>query len=505
MKTNTTISAFTAVAMAFVLIVIFPTVISFLDHQSGYSITFLIVFRLAIFFMVFHIIGYWFYRMLGTSENVENKMQPSVAYDLPQVAVLLPVRDEPEYLVRRMFLHLNHIQYSSLSVIMIDNSTLSKTNTFTKMAKEIGLSVKIIRKPDFIGFKAGALNKAMAILETNIKYVLILDIDHAPQPDILQRMVPILEEDRSVAFIQAPQRYEETSTSSVKGAYCYRQRIFYDHICRGLSSSGSLFMSGTNTLIRKTALNEVSGFDESSLTEDIRTSVKLHQRKWIGKYFPETVALGLPPADLKTYHRQQRRWAIGTYQNLFFVLCLLFRKPQSLTPAQLLLYLGWNGTYYLQGFAGLILIAASIAFLFLDIYRYLLWTDTLVFFIFLVTILSTMSHERQERGVRWSKLLIYKAIMFGDSIIHATAFLDFICSRKLIFEVTRKIISPNSGTSTGFVLYHGFVTFFIGMAIIIYLLSSPINILVTIWPSIFMSQAITILFVASTDSKVSDI
>ena len=263
-------------------------------------------------------------------------------------------------------------------------------------------------------------------------------------------------------------------------------------------------MSGTNTLIRKTALNEVSGFDETSLTEDIRTSVKLHQRNWTGIYFPETVALGLPPADLQAYHRQQRRWAIGTYQNLFFILHSIFRNPKSLTASQLTLYLGWNGTHYLQGFAGLTLIASSIAFLFMDMYRYLLWTDTLALLIFIVTILTTMSYERKERGVRWSKLLIYKAIMFGDSIVHATAFIDFVCSRKLEFEITKKTSSPNSGFSTGYFLFHCCIVIFTGASIIFCFLNSPINLYVAIWPSIFMIQAIAILFVLSTEIKVSE-
>ena len=220
MKSKSTFIALTAVSLAFVLIVIYPTVVSFSSHQTGYSIAFLTVFRFAIFFIVFHIIGYWFYRILGTYEGDENRLQPSIEGDLPQVAIIVPAKDEPEHLVRRMFEHLNDIQYSNLSVILVDNFAASKSNTFVRMAKEIGLSANIIRKPDSIGFKAGALNMAIGTLASDVKYVLILDIDHAPQPDILQRMVPILEEDRLAAFIQAPQRYEETSTSSVQGAYC---------------------------------------------------------------------------------------------------------------------------------------------------------------------------------------------------------------------------------------------------------------------------------------------
>ena len=68
------------------------------------------------------------------------------------------------------------------------------------------------------------------------------------------------------------------------------------------------------------------GFDESSLTEDVRTSLQLHARGWQSVYFPGPVADGFPPMDLRAYQKQLRRWAIGTFQNwkyAFFLLLII--------------------------------------------------------------------------------------------------------------------------------------------------------------------------------------
>ena len=105
-------------------------------------------------------------------------------------------------------------------------------------------------------------------------------------------------------------------------------------------------MTGTNMLIRKSALDKIGGFDESTLTEDVRTSLLFHQGGWEGIYVNKTVAVGYPPPDIASYHRQQRRWAIGTFQNFFdkkltgfstkflytffkFVLYLRFRRARE--------------------------------------------------------------------------------------------------------------------------------------------------------------------------------
>ena len=487
-------SAFAVVLSMLGLIVVYPTVELFSSISDPHLMTFLVIFRLCLFFVVFHSVGYWFYRLLSGMTHSPVELNPAGEKNLPSVAVLIPVKDEPLQLVNRMFNSLKNIDYPCLRFVVIDNSVESQTELFNKIAKNLGIAVSVIRKNDSSGFKAGALNKALKVLDCNTKYILVLDIDHAPRPEILRKLVPELNADHSLAFIQAPQTYEESSCSIIEGAFCYRQRVFYDHICPGLSYNETLFFTGSNALFRKTALDEIGGFDESSLTEDLRTSFKLHQKKWTGRYYAKSVAVGLPPKDWHTYHRQQRRWAIGTYQNLFYILSLLFGKSLNLTLAQRMLYLGWNGTFYLQGFTGLILVLCSVIFLLFDTYRYLMWTDALVFPIFLITIFSTMLHERNVTNAKWRKLLIYKALLFGDSLVHISALSDCILSKGLVFEVTKKTGDGNLATvSQNFILYHVSLVLLLSLAVLSSFLTESISATTAFWPLVFLIQAITIL------------
>jgi cellulose synthase (UDP-forming) len=64
-------------------------------------------------------------------------------------------------------------------------------------------------------------------------------------------------------------------------------------------------------VFRRTALEQIGGFPQESLTEDFELSVHLHERGWRTAYVPEVLARGLGPEDMASYVSQQQRWARG--------------------------------------------------------------------------------------------------------------------------------------------------------------------------------------------------
>src|SRR5262249_55672929 len=174
----------------------------------------------------------------------------------PTVFVLVPIRNEPEDLVSRMLRHLAAVSYSNYHVLLIDNSSESHVERFRDLAVAAGLDcVHVLRKADTRGFKGGALNLALdKVYAANAPYVLLLDIDHAPNPQILTQLLPVLESNPRLAFVQAPQVYSTPVRSAIASAFMFKQRVFYNQICPGLSAAGCIFISGSNALIRTRAL-----------------------------------------------------------------------------------------------------------------------------------------------------------------------------------------------------------------------------------------------------------
>ena len=93
-----------------------------------------------------------------------------------------------------------------------------------------------------------------------------------------------------------------------------------------------------------------------SVTEDMATSMRLHNMGWRSAYHDERLASGLAPEDLDTMLGQRLRWAQGTMQVFFRENPLLQR---GLTIGQRLMYFGtmWS---YLSGFAALVYVAAPV-------------------------------------------------------------------------------------------------------------------------------------------------
>ncbi len=173
------------------------------------------------------------------------------------------------------------------------------------------------------GYKAGALNDVLKSINT--KYFAVFDADQVPLPEFLTEILPIMEEDDKIALIQVPQRYVNNNTHVAKGANDI-QEVFYNFITQGKSLEDSMFSCGSNVLYRTSIIKKVGGFDEQNVTEDLATSIKIHEAGYKTIYYNRPLASGEAPETLNSYFIQQSRWSQGSMAIFFRVLKLLFRR-----------------------------------------------------------------------------------------------------------------------------------------------------------------------------------
>ena len=172
----------------------------------------------------------------------------------------------------------------------------------------------------------------------------------------------MLEEDEKVAFVQTPQFYANTEYSPVtRGAY-YQQAVFYEYTCEGKNTSNAMFCCGTNVVLRTEALRIVGGFDETSVTEDFATGLRLHIKGWKSLYYNKVFVYGLGPETLAGYFTQQMRWATGTIGVFKMIVSIFLRHPRALRLGQWWEYI-LSGSYYFIGWANLIFMLCPIAFI----------------------------------------------------------------------------------------------------------------------------------------------
>ncbi len=204
--------------------------------------------------------------------------------------------------------------------------------------------VHCIQRPGSEGAKAGNINWALA--RTDGEFIAVLDCDHVPRPDFVDRCLAEFDSD-DVALVQTPQYYANWHRGGVADASWSQQSLFFGAIALGRDEVGAMFCCGTNFVARRGALESVGSFSHDSLTEDFELSIRLHERGWRTKYVPDVLASGLAPEDAGSYVSQQLRWARGCLSAVPTVLTA--RLPLRIRLQYLL-----SAAYWLTGWTLLI-------------------------------------------------------------------------------------------------------------------------------------------------------
>ena len=285
------------------------------------------------------------------------------------------------------------------------------------------------------GAKAGKINSALEL--TDEEFILVLDPDHVPFPEFLDRVLGQFD-DPEVGFVQVAQAYYNQSRSLTAAGAAEQTYSFYGPGQMGLFGHGACVAIGANCTFRRTALESIGGHG-IGLAEDLVTAIRLHGRRWKSVYLPEVVSRGLVPEDLGSFYRQQLKWARGVFEVAFVELPRAFR---GLSGRQRLAYVA-IGTYYLFGIT---------TFLFLLLPYIYLWTGvqaaSMRFSEFLLSagplglmgaaiyffVQRWLAGGEAERGIHWRGLMLkvasWPVYMTGTLLAIVRADIPYIPTEK---------------------------------------------------------------------------
>jgi glycosyltransferase involved in cell wall biosynthesis len=175
-----------------------------------------------------------------------------------------------------------------------------------------GFDATVIRREQRIGFKAGALDNGLR--QAKGEFVLILDADFVPHPEILEQTVHYCT-DPKVGMIQTRWGHINRSYSWLTRA----QAILLDgHLVleqTARSRTGRFFnFNGTAGLWRKRCIIESGGWQHDTLTEDLDLSYRAQLRGWSFVFVADVVTPAELPVDIDGFKSQQHRWTKGSIQ-----------------------------------------------------------------------------------------------------------------------------------------------------------------------------------------------
>jgi len=236
---------------------------------------------------------------------------PRLPKKLPKVSIIVPAYNEEENLERCVNSLINLDYPKNLLEILIVND--GSTDNTPKIANRLARKYKIVRafhKEN--GGKGSALNYGLKRAKGEI--VVVMDADSYVEKDALKKTIGYFKDPKMGAVATAIKVANPSNTLQELQWYEYLFNIFYRKVQAFIN--GILVIPGPFSLYRKSALEEVGGFDENNLTEDFEITLKL--RKFGYKIEASSVVSTYTeaPKSLIGLIRQRIRWYRGHIFNI---------------------------------------------------------------------------------------------------------------------------------------------------------------------------------------------
>ncbi|MFZ9940588.1 MAG: cellulose synthase family protein [Luteolibacter sp.] len=374
--------------------------------------------------------------------------------ELPVVTVQLPVFNEM-HVVDRLLNAVAALDYpkDKLQIQLLDDSTDQTVDICREgidRLKALGFDADHIHRSDRTGFKAGALENGTRTAKG--EFLLILDADFVPNPDLLQKTIHFFS-DEKIGLIQT--RWGHLNR-------CYNvltriQAMFLDGHMEleqtARNRSGRFFtFNGTGGIWRKSCITDAGGWEHDTLTEDMDLSYRAQLKGWRFIFLNDVETPAELPIDMDGFKSQQHRWTKGSIQVCKKVLPAIWRSD---VPFSVKL----EATFHLtSNFAYLLLIL--LCFLIypnqqwqpdFGTFTYYIINVPIFFFSSVSVIVFYLFSQKALRPGTWWKEIPYLPLLLalgiGMSISNAKAVLEAVFNHQTAFVRTPKYgISQNKAT-----------------------------------------------------------
>ena len=251
-------------------------------------------------------------RAKHNSLRARESRQEVLTNDLPLVTVQIPLYNEA-LVAKRVIDACAVLEYPRLEIQVLDDSTDHTVEVVGHAVahwQSSGLDIVHIRRPERMGFKAGALQAGLASAKGSL--VAIFDADFVPNPDFLRHLVPIFRDSR-VGMVQARWGHLNADLSVLTRVQSWALDAHFA-VEQASRQAAGYFMNfnGTAGMWRVSCIQDAGGWHGDTLAEDVDLSYRAQFKGWRFVYTPEVEAPAELPASLGALRTQQFRWAKGT-------------------------------------------------------------------------------------------------------------------------------------------------------------------------------------------------
>ena len=345
--------------------------------------------------------------------------------------VLIPVCGEDPEIVEPTLRAALAIEYPHRTIVLCDSRMAGFENWREIVALCHAYQVPCLVRGSGSSGKAGNLNAALP--RTHGEFIVVLDADHVARPELGELLLGYFE-DPKVAFVTSRQSFRLEGGDPLG----HQEALFYGSIQPAKDHDNAAFSCGSGVAYRRSAIEQLGGFSEWNLVEDLHTSYELHARGWRSVYVGTPVSVGAAPATAAEMGGQRLRWATDSLRILFWDNPL---RKRGLSLRQRLHYLHTT-VWYLVAAAYMVFLLSPIASILLGARLLVPGTEGTYALLLLAYLgpvaLMLAAHVGWRAALRTAQLQAFLAPVFGAAIVRALLASPHRRARRLESGVTRK-------------------------------------------------------------------
>lgn len=246
----------------------------------------------------------------------------------PFVTVMIPAHNE-EGVITNTVENILGMDYDKFEVIVIDDRSSDNTASVIKdLEQKYSNVTALIREKDAFPGKSAVLNDAFKIAKGDA--ILVFDADATVDSNFLKIMIPKLEP-KDVGAVQARKIIRNKNVNLL--TRCQNNEYTMDaHLQVGRDAvKGAVELRGNGELIKREALEDIGGWNNYTIVDDLDMSTRLHIKGWDVRFCLDAVVYEEGIIYIKPLYRQRRRWLEGTIRRyLEYFGDVLFSKEMSL-------------------------------------------------------------------------------------------------------------------------------------------------------------------------------
>lgn len=227
----------------------------------------------------------------------------------PFVSIMIPAHNE-EYVIANTVENILAIDYPHFEIIVIDDRSSDNTpNVIKELEAKYDKVKALIRSYEAFPGKSAVLNDAMNLAKGDA--ILVFDADATVEPDFLNKLIPNLEP-ADVGAVQARKVIRNKDYNFL--TRCQNNEYTLDtHFQTGRDAvKGAVELRGNGELIKREALEDIGGWNNYTITDDLDMSTRLHIKGWDIRFCPNACVYEEGIIYVFPLFRQRRRWLEGT-------------------------------------------------------------------------------------------------------------------------------------------------------------------------------------------------